>query len=113
MDFLLIFGRHFLFFEDQFALRRHLFLFQNGRQVFHQENWSEIVTKTFAAQIRIANQKLTHNKKLINFAHQKQEIRKNRAEIWKNAFQNGLHFYKIEDSFIGGRQVFGVKLAAI
>ena len=111
--FLHKFGRHFLFFEDQFALRRHLFC---GKMVVIFSTLKiDLVSllKKVDPKYELAIHKLMHNDKLINFAHQKSQLVSKNVGMWKHESRDGLQFYKIDDSFIGGRHVFGIKSAAI
>ena len=73
----------------------------------------ELLPNILQPKYELSIQKLTHNENLIQFVRQKQEFGQKRAEMWKNASRDGRHLCEIEDSFIGGRQVFGVKSAAI
>ena len=77
------------------------------------ENASGIVTKHFATQIRIVNSEIDAQWEFDPICAQKQEFGQKRAEMWKNASRDGRHLCEIEDSFIGGRQVFGDKSVAI
>ena len=64
-------GRHVLFFEDQFALRRHLFC-DKMVVMFSTLKLNLVLSlKQFDPKYELSIHKLMHNEKLINFAHQK------------------------------------------
>ena len=98
-------NRHFLISEDRFALRRHLFC---GKMVVIFSTLKidlVLLLQNLDPKYELVIHKLMHNQKLINFVHRKHQFVSKRGELWKHTSHHGRQFYKVDDSFIGGRQV--------